>query len=102
MTKTLKTNRLPKFLQLHPLVSREDAVTVAAAARAPSAVPVSKKIRRSMAKAARSCTNNFPEQHLTKEYKSSISTKGGKRDEHEKDRRDQSVYDVVEIFSPPR
>ena len=35
--------------------------------------------------------NNFTEQHLTKEYKSSISTKGVKRDVHEKDRRDQSV-----------
>ena len=46
--------------------------------------------------------NTFPEQHLTKEYKSSISTKAGKRDVHEKDRRDQSVCDVVEIFSPPR
>ena len=46
--------------------------------------------------------NNFSEQHSTKEYKSSISTEGRKRDVHEEDRRDPSVYDVVEIFSPPR
>ena len=76
--------------------------------------------------------NNSPEQHLPNEYKLSISTKGEKRDEtmttrrdkpargkpmltdpdkpasgnrehvHEKDRRDQSVYDAAEIFSPPR
>ena len=63
--------------------------------------------------------NTFPEQHFTQEFKLSISTKGGKRDEqmltdpdkpasgnrehvHEKDRRDQSVYDVAEIFWPPR
>ena len=62
---------------------------------------------------------NFPEQHLTKEYRLSISTKEGMRDKqlttrrdkpasgnrehvHEKDRIDQLVYDVVEIFSPPR
>ena len=62
---------------------------------------------------------SFPEQHSTKEYKLSISTKEEKRDEqmktrcdkpasgnrehvHEKDRRVQSVYDVAEIFSPPR
>ena len=64
--------------------------------------------------------NYIPEQYLTKEYKLSISTKGEMRDkqmtirrdkpaqgnrEHvhkKKDRSDQSVCDVVEIFSPPR
>ena len=80
----------------------------------------SSKTRRSMAKATRSLhMNNFTGQHVTKEYNLSVSTEGRKRDEqvttrrdkpatgnrehaHEKDRSDQSVFEVAENFSPPR